>query len=227
MAFTPQFGKYTTLSVQMAQGASSATLASAVFTNFTNDYLVIDYNVEGSEAMFLCTVTGTAVTSMTLVSGPDVVHNIGAKVAYGFVPPHYTSITDGSGFQTGSASVGIPNTALKWTAWTTGTLTPTGFSGTPTEANGWIRLGNICIIRWNISGTSNTTAFGITLPFAAQVTANHACGRVTDNGSNTFNGMISTTAGSAAATFSTSAGGAGWTGSGTKGATGFYMYEID
>lgn len=91
MAISPQFGKSTTLASTMAAGASSATLSSAGFTNFTDDYLVIDYDVPAKREVIKCSVTGTAVSSVTRAQDgtSDVEHSAGAKVAYIFVPSQY------------------------------------------------------------------------------------------------------------------------------------------
>jgi hypothetical protein len=91
MAIAPQFGKSTTLASTMAAGASSATLSSAAFTNFSNDYLVLDYDVPAKREVIKCSVTGTAVSSVTRAQDgtSDVEHSAGAKVAYIFVPSQF------------------------------------------------------------------------------------------------------------------------------------------
>jgi hypothetical protein len=91
MAIAPQFGKSTTLASTMAAGASSATLSSAAFTNSSNDYLVLDYDVPAKREVIKCSVTGTAVSSVTRAQDgtSDVEHSAGAKVAYIFVPSQF------------------------------------------------------------------------------------------------------------------------------------------
>jgi hypothetical protein len=77
----------------MAAGATSATLSSAAFTNFTGDYLVIDYDNPSLLEVIKCNVTGTAVASATRGTNgtSDQTHAAGAKVMYGFVPSHYAA----------------------------------------------------------------------------------------------------------------------------------------
>lgn len=181
MAFTTQFGKVTSLSADMSIGeTSSATLASAVFTNFSNDYLVLDYNIPAKREVIKCTVTGTAISSIT--RGQEgtaaIAHSSGALVAYGFIPAHYKAITDGSGFETGSASVGVPHTAIKYTAATSYTPTWTATAGSPAVGNGtltgyYYRIGNLIVGGVTLLPGSTTT-FGtggntwiFTLPVAA------------------------------------------------------------
>jgi hypothetical protein len=99
MGFTQQFGKYTTLASEMAAEATTATLSSAVFTNFTDDYLVIDYDNATKREVIKCDVTGTVISSATRAQEgtSDVTHAAGAKVAYMHVPSHYAVLKDGTG----------------------------------------------------------------------------------------------------------------------------------
>jgi len=95
--FVPQFGKSTTLSAQMtAAEVTSGTLAAANFTDFTADFLVIDYDVPAKREVIKCNVTGTAIASITRAQeGTSAVqHEIGAKVGYNFVPSHYTKLNE-------------------------------------------------------------------------------------------------------------------------------------
>ena len=93
--FTPQFGKKTTLAALMSDTeTSSGTLSSAVFTDFTDDYLVIDYDIPAKTEVIKCSVTGTGISSITRAQeGTTAVeHAIGAKVGYNFVPSHYSAL---------------------------------------------------------------------------------------------------------------------------------------
>jgi hypothetical protein len=94
MSFTLQANKKTTISGAFAAGATSLTLASAAFTNFTNGYLVVDYDNDSKFEIINCTVTGTAVTSITRGQDgtSDVAHSSGAKIGFMFVPSHYSRL---------------------------------------------------------------------------------------------------------------------------------------
>ena len=107
MVYTPQFGKSTTLAAPMSDSeTSSGTLASATFTNFTDDFLVIDYNIPAKREVIKCSVTGTGISSITRAQeGTTAVeHSIGAKVAYNFVPSHYKKLADFTGARATLAS---------------------------------------------------------------------------------------------------------------------------
>lgn len=89
--YSAQFGKTTTLSADMSIGeTTSATLSSATFTNFTSDYLVLDYDNPSKREVIKCTVTGTAISNIT--RGQDgtsaIAHSSGAKVGWNLVPGH-------------------------------------------------------------------------------------------------------------------------------------------
>lgn len=96
---TLQANKKTTISGDFNAGATSLTLASAAFTNFTNGYLVVDYDNDSKFEIIKCTVTGTAVTSITRAQDgtSDVDHSSGAKIGFMFVPSHYAALVNGSG----------------------------------------------------------------------------------------------------------------------------------
>lgn len=91
MPFVLQANKKTTVSGAFAAGATSLTLASAAFSNFTDGYLVVDYDVDSKFEIIKCSVTGTAVTSITRGQDgtSDVAHASGAKIGFMFVPSHY------------------------------------------------------------------------------------------------------------------------------------------
>lgn len=77
---------YTTLAADMAAGANSATMASAVAGTPTYKMVVtIDGDVPAKAADFEATVTGTALSSMVRLNGPDVAHSSGAQVWFGLV----------------------------------------------------------------------------------------------------------------------------------------------
>lgn len=101
-AFVLQANKKTTVSGAFAAGATSLTLASAAFTNFTDGYLVVDYDVDSKFEIIKCSVTGTAVTSITRGQDgtSDVAHASGAKIGFNFVPAHYAALVDGTGVST-------------------------------------------------------------------------------------------------------------------------------
>ena len=91
MAYDLQLGKKDTLAAALNAGATTATLTSGNFTNFTSDFLVIDYDVDAKIEVIKCDVTGTSVSSITRAQEgtADIDHSSGAKVAYGFLPSHY------------------------------------------------------------------------------------------------------------------------------------------
>lgn len=97
MAGTPyvlQVNKKTTVSGDFNAGATSLTLASAAFSNFTSGFLVVDYDNDSKYEVIKCTVTGTAVTSITRAQNgtSDVDHSSGAKIGFQFVPGHYEGL---------------------------------------------------------------------------------------------------------------------------------------
>lgn len=93
--FTLQTRKSDTLAVQMNAGANSATLTNGSFGSPSSQQIItIDYDVASKAADFLCTISGTAITSMTLLNGADVIHAVGAKVGMCFVDEHYTKLTN-------------------------------------------------------------------------------------------------------------------------------------
>ncbi|MBA2706148.1 MAG: hypothetical protein H0U60_20120 [Blastocatellia bacterium] len=162
-AYSLQFGKTDTLASQMAAGATTGTLSSGGFTNFTGDYLVLDYNNPSKREVIFCNVTGTAIASATRgQSGTsDVVHSAGAAVGYSFVPAHYSALSNGTGFATGTASVGIPAAAVKQEAWT---------SWVPTLVN--MTLGNGTVIaKYHRTGNRVYYYFKFTLGSTSAVSA--------------------------------------------------------
>jgi hypothetical protein len=139
------------------------------------------------------------------------------------------SFNDGTGFLTGSASVGIPAGALKWEAWTSHNPTTTGWSGTPTKTTAYMRAGNACLYRFIIDGTSNTTGAVFSAPFAAQAMQIAVNGSGNDNGTSiNLPVRFDTAAGSANITAYPSPNGTvAWTASGQKTVAGFLIFEID
>lgn len=93
MAFTQQANKKTTISGDFNAGATSLTLATAAFSDFTDGYLVVDYDNDSKFEIIKCTVTGTSVTSITRGQDgtSDLSHTSGAKIGFAFVPSHYAN----------------------------------------------------------------------------------------------------------------------------------------
>src|SRR6185369_7506198 len=114
MAFTLQANKNTTLAADLLSGATTGTLSSAAFTNFTGDYLVVDYDVPAKYEIILCTVTGTAISAITRAQSgtSNVDHTAGAKIAYDFVPGHYAALGE---VATGSTLTTFAPAATKFT----------------------------------------------------------------------------------------------------------------
>lgn len=135
MAFSLQFGKSDTLASQMAAAATSGTLSSGNFTNFTGDYLVLDYDNPSKREVILCNVTGTAIASATRgQSGTsDVTHSAGAAVGYNFVPGHYS--------RAAVRTLGYAEITTSFTTTTTPTnVDVTGLAATVTVPTGGARI---------------------------------------------------------------------------------------
>ena len=92
--YTLQVNKKTTISGDFAAGATSLTLATAAFTNFTGGFLVVDYDNDSKFEVIKCSVSGTAVTSITRAQNgtSDVSHSSGAKIGFMFLPGHYEGL---------------------------------------------------------------------------------------------------------------------------------------
>lgn len=82
------------LAVDMAVGATTATLVTGSFgIPARKIILTIDGNLPLKTADFECTVSGTAITDMKLINGPDVAHTTGAIVWAGLVDDNLEDIT--------------------------------------------------------------------------------------------------------------------------------------
>lgn len=112
------------------------------------------------------------------------------------------------------------NTAGTWVAHSS---TITGFSGTPTQAIEYIKIGKLVIVNIEITGTSNSSGFTITLPTNAARTISSFIQRQ-DNGTK-GGGILKTAAGSDVATLYTTSAEAVWTTSGTKSCNLTLIYE--
>jgi hypothetical protein len=84
MAIASQVNKRTTISTAITSGSTTFTLSSAVFTNFTYGYLVVDYDNPALLEVISVSVSGSTATIVTRAqdgtSAQD--HAIGAKVAW-------------------------------------------------------------------------------------------------------------------------------------------------
>jgi hypothetical protein len=150
MSYNLQFGKSGTLASVMTIGeVTSATLSGSSFTNFTADFLVLDYDVPAKREVIKCNVTGTAISSITRgQEGTSAVqHEAGAKVGYNLVPSHLAFLGDA------------------WTTYTpTWTLTGAGSqAGTITGA--YMQIGKtvhfwakfVCLVSSNFTGLTGVT----------------------------------------------------------------------
>lgn len=121
MALILQANRKTTIVGDFNAGASSLTLASAVFTNFTDGYLTLDYDNDSKFEIIKCTVTGTAVTSITRGQDgtSDVDHFSGAKIGFMFVPSHYADRVGGVSQQNKTVNAILTNTRIQtgWYYW--------------------------------------------------------------------------------------------------------------
>lgn len=137
-----------------------------------------------------------------------------------------SSFNDGSGFATGSGSVGIPAAAVKQEAWTDWTPAITGITSATTSGR-WQRVGNRAFVNFALSGTGSTTAFTITnWPVTAKTTQDWALGQATDNGvSLTIPARARLTAAGVTLTLFKDMSGAAWTASGPRVAGGNIEHE--
>lgn len=213
--YTLQTRKTDALLNVMAAGAATTTLTGGAFGTPTGQQIItIDYNVAARTADFLCTLAGASVSSMTLLNGPDVEHPAGALVAMNFVDDHYGDL--------GKIAASDP-----WTVWVP---VFTGFSADPTSVVArYFQLGKMVWFSISMTpGTSNTTAFTLTLPVAAKTVGQLvATGNRVDNGTGSVVGAIYSRAASTTADVYANIGGAGWTGSSTKGITANGFYEAN
>lgn len=98
--------KSDTLTSQMAQSAASGTLTSGNFGSPTGElYLVFDYDVAANYEVKKCTVAGTALSGCTHISGADVAHAAGSKVAWMMVAEYWTYINGKTTTLTDAASI--------------------------------------------------------------------------------------------------------------------------
>lgn len=101
---------------------------------------------------------------------------------------------------------------------------PTGFSGTPTVNHAsFTQFGKSTLIMFDITGTSNATSFGITLPFKSQNTLRMGAFRETDNAivdGQCADASLTASSATVALNQGIDVSSNGWTGSGTKAVTG-------
>lgn len=201
MAYILQTRKSDTLASQMAAGATSCTLTTGNFgTPVGNQIITIDYDVPSKAADFLCSIAGTAVSSMVLLNGPDVIHSASANVGMSFVDEHYTALVDGSGLGLGS----LPNNTilanqLATNAIKTGTATASGQSGvtsavdvTGCSVTVTIPAGGRSVLVMAVGSASSNNAAGLTsfTIFAAGGAMTGGNFRVThNNATNSFTAM--------------------------------------
>jgi len=218
MAYALQFQKTDTLQAQLAAGASSGTLTTGSFGSPTGtQLLVVDYDVAAKREVISCTISSTALTSITrgLDGTTDQTHTANANVMMGFVPSHY-----GNGLGAIAAN----------DAWASWTPTYGGFSSPPTVSYAvYFQVGKLvfCCIDAT-SGTSNATSFTITLPVAAKRAAMAGTITTTDNSILlTTPGRIITRVGSTTADVIKDTGATSWTNSGGKNFNGSFFYEAN
>lgn len=117
----------------------------------------------------------------------------------------------------------IPSSATSYTA------TLVGWSGTPTQAMKYVRIGKLMILIIYISGTSNSTTATATLPSGITAMAlgytQYAQMRVMNAGSTPGSwGMAALSSGSSTISFYLNQSGGGWTNSGTKTIEGTFVF---
>lgn len=144
---------------------TSLTLTSGNFTNTTDGILVLDYDVAAKREIITCTITGTAITSITRAQGGTsaVAHAQNAKVLLAMTSLHY------------GGGLGKLASEDAWTAWVP-TFTASGsMTYTSVTANKAVyhQVGKLVFFRIDASGTTGGTASNtlfFTLPVAAKDT---------------------------------------------------------
>ena len=101
-------------------------------------------------------------------------------------------------------------------AWKSWTASPTGFSGTPTvSVSKYTQVGKTVTLLLDVSGTSNSSSFGFTLPVTCKNSQDFTV-RIVDNTSTYAVGLIETTANTTTANVYVNMDGTTFTASGTK-----------
>jgi hypothetical protein len=213
---TPQFNKVTTIAVgsTLNPPATSTILASPVFGSPSGtQILVVDYG-NSNAAVISCTIAGTSLSSVSYLDGNVAAnHAAGASVTMAFTPNQYASLIDGSG--------------LQFPAWTTHASTIGGFSGTPTQANRYFQLGKILFYKFDITGTSLTTALTFTIPSPASNSTRYGGYYVTDNTvDQSVPGAIATAGGGTTVSCFRDMTGSAWTNVGSKAIRGLLVCEL-
>lgn len=141
-----------------------------------------------------------------------------------------SSIASNQGVTWKSASSGFPVLdSVDSDAWTdfSGTITYTGFSGTPTTTIAlWKQIGKTVFVKVDMSGTSNSTSFGFSLPFTATGgNATVSIGRGVNSGTYSASVYGTINSGTSTCGLALNDSGTGWTASGTKGVRCSFFYE--
>ncbi len=158
MAYKIQLNKRTTITTGITASDLSLTLTSAVFANFTSDYLVIDYDNPTKLEVIKCAVTGTTVTiSNRGQEGTSAQsHDAGAKIAYVFVPSHYSDLVT---LATTSEVDGWQDPAQTWTYASAATITVPSGAASIYSVGDKIKYNNSIPLTsyWNMDGNSTDT----------------------------------------------------------------------
>ncbi len=94
---------------------------------------------------------------------------------------------------------------------------PTGFAATPTQTvSKFSIVGRVCTVMFSITGTSNATSFGATIPVIAANLVTVMCGFAQDNGAAVASAPCAIGAGQTTCTFSPSQALGNWTASAGK-----------
>jgi len=209
-----------TLSAAIDEDDTSASIGTGLSIPATNSWLQVDYDsagavgaANGPETIFYTAYNTTTGALTGVVRGragtTGVSHLNGAKV------------------QAGMSAVYLTDTTIN-DAWTAHTSVITGFSGTPTQAFAYMKIGKTVILRFLINGTSNATSLTFTLPFAPKVSMRPAGFLCDDNSTRvTGYGQLALTASSTTVTACSGSADQGWTASNTKGIQGVITYEAE
>ena len=94
MSYTLQLNKKTTIDDGIDSDDMAIALHTPVFSDFTGDFLVIDYDNPTKLEVIKCNVSSSVVdiTDRGQEGTSAVAHDAGAKIAYVFVPTHYQDL---------------------------------------------------------------------------------------------------------------------------------------
>lgn len=202
----------------------------------TNNYLRLDRN--GSAKIvgpLSITTTGLQIVLSTSSSALTINASPQASARTWSIPDISSAGTfaalEGAQTFTGAKTFNADTTVvgdLSTVVWTdySGTSTITGFSSRSVTELRYKKIGHLVFVSYRIIGTSNSTSFSFTLPYANGGLANtHGAGQSEDNGVFLSTAIGQVGSGSSTLSFFKDAGGGSWTNSGEKRASAQFFYE--